>query len=132
MTRLADTPEFRAAWVGIETTREIADRYGNATNTVSKAAKRFGYPPRDAEWGRRRIAFLRAMAQVEQSLPQEAPPLDHQQVMGLADRLCLRGLPGHLAPLLMRARTYADLTAIAADTGQAMQRLLPLWHEVRS
>lgn len=131
MSRIANTAKFRAEWDGPETAREIGERYGCTPEVVAQAAKRFGYPKRTGDWYRQRAAHLRDCAAAEAARPRRAPPLDRQKVAELADRLRLRGLPGHLAPRLLRARTYADLSRIATDAGQAMQRLLPIWHEVR-
>jgi len=166
--KIPDDAGFRALWMGDKTLAEIAEHYGvGHHSSVSKAAKRFGLPPRspgngalgagkvvqaaapepeaDAARAAEREADAARAAEREADAAEreadaaraaEREAAEVQRAEGLVQRLTVRGIApevaAQLALGLVRARAYADLDAVADRHAIPLQRLLPLWHEVRA
>jgi len=136
--RIPNDDAFRAMWDGGVSADLIAAHYDVAHATsVYEAAKRYGFPKRErAQPAKRRLVVPSAedAARAEQAAAQHA---EAARATALVGRLVDRGIAARdasaLAVGLVRAESYADLSALARpEDGLPLQRLLPLWREVRA
>ena len=128
--------KFRALWTNGVPTQHIAEIYGVKYPAVNRAAARFGYSARPRG---RRLKSDESARQKEQERAhlEKEKEAEANRTETLAGRLSALGIAPRVAVMiavgLVRAKTYADLEDLARRHKElTLQRLLPLWHEVRT
>lgn len=134
--KVPNNDAFRAFWEGGLTLDDIGQCYGVTRVAISRAAKRFGYPPRHVQAKpRRRIPVpqpkpVPADASVSGRMPPEEHRLTLAHERGDLPALDLWPLDRDMALLRCRGR-YEPMSALARDWDMPYSRLLARWHLLR-
>lgn len=139
MTALPIVPDnaaFRAMWDAGVPLDEIGQCYGVTRAAISKAAKRFGYPPRHAQAARRRqvpvpkVKPAAPVVRATERMPREEHRLILAHEHGELPALDLWPLERDMDLLRCHGR-YTPMNVLAREWGMSYSRLLARWHLLR-